>query len=193
MKTTKKTISIAEAMKAGNDGQNQDIKGQFIGREVFCNVGSMVEFILSASQDGESAPFSIDDVENLYTYPEYIGKFAAFDGGTEDERNTEIERLQEMASDLTETEPEKAEKIVEEIEALENLETEPQEIFEWWAVSSFLFDKLRAMGHPVIDTGSVHVWGRCTTGQAIILDYAITKICAEMEILEGQANSWAKK
>jgi len=86
----------------------------------------------------------------------------------------------------------KREKIEDEIKELEDLESETQEVFEWWAVSNYLFDKLREMGYVVIDTGSCKVWGRTTTGQAILLDYVITKICAEMEILEGQANSWAK-
>ena len=45
----------------------------------------------------------------------------------------------------------------------------------------------------VIDTGSVAVWGRCTTGQAILLDGVITRICADMGILEGQEYAWSTK
>ena len=207
MKTTKKPVTIAEAMKAGNDGQNQDIKSQFVGREVFCNVGSLVEYCLNKGAEDRESPVNYDEIENLYTLPEWsktvLGESLFFEGGTEEERETFLENFQRMeeesqalldAGTISETTHERNLGIIADAkQEVEDLETEPQEIFEWWAVSSFLFDKLRAMGHPVIDTGSVHVWGRCTTGQAILLDYAITKICAEMEILEGQANSWAKK
>lgn len=75
----------------------------------------------------------------------------------------------------------------------EEREEEPQEIFEWWAVSRWLYEKLKAHGAPVYGDGFNHYWGRTTTGQAIMLDGIISDICKEMEILEGQANSWADK
>jgi hypothetical protein len=72
---------------------------------------------------------------------------------------------------------------------LEELETEPAEVFEWWAVSTWLAEKLEEEGECIINQESI--WGRQTTGQAILLDYVISKICAKLEILEGQENSWA--
>ena len=65
-----------------------------------------------------------------------------------------------------------------------------QEVFEWWMVSSYLCEKLKEKGCPIIEYENI--WGRTTTGQAILLDYVITEICAEMEILQGQQNSWEK-
>lgn len=59
-------------------------------------------------------------------------------------------------------------------------EPEPQEIFEWWAVSPWLFEKLREEGEPVIDTFP-HLWGRTTSGQAIALDGVITRIQKKTE------------
>lgn len=67
-----------------------------------------------------------------------------------------------------------------------------QEIFEYWAVSEFLWRKLREHGEPVAEINNTYIWGRTCTGQAILLDYVISKICEEMEILEGQKYSWAK-
>lgn len=119
--------------------------------------------------------------------PEYYGTYASFSGGTEQDRDNEIERLQDL---LAEAMPGKEQSIEDEIASLEDLETEAQEIFEWWAVSSYLFEQLKAKGHPVVDAGSCYIWGRCTTGQAILLDHVISEICAEMEILEGQPNAW---
>ena len=44
----------------------------------------------------------------------------------------------------------------------------------------------------VIQNGH-NVWGRGSTGQAILLDWVVAQIAIEMEILEGQANDWSKK
>lgn len=77
---------------------------------------------------------------------------------------------------------------------LENnrLESQPKEIFEWWIVTEYLYKQLKEKGEPVLEWGNNYYWGRCTTGQAIMLDHVIGKICEEMEILDGQKYSWAK-
>ena len=202
-----KFLTIEQAMKAGNDGKNQDIKSQFVGREVYCNVNSLVEYCLSTGFEDSNSPVNFDDLENYYILPEWsktvIGEDLFFEGGTEKDREQfleEFDRLTEESETLLSeetiseaTHERNIEQIEEAKKEVEDLESEPQEVFEWWAVSSFLFDKLRDLGHVVIDTGSCKVWGRTTTGQAILLDYSITKICAEMKILEGQENSWERK
>lgn len=67
------------------------------------------------------------------------------------------------------------------------------EVYEHWIVSDYLADKLEAHGERVLrDFFGLTIWGRTTTGQAIYMDGAISVICAEMEILEGQAHSWAE-
>lgn len=116
---------------------NQRIKDEFVNREVFCCVSQEVEYILSRNDD-ENAPYSFEDIDNLY-----------------DENN------------------------------------EPQDVYEWWKVTPWLLAKLKDLGEPVIE--HAYIWGRTTTGQAISLDYVISKICADLEILEGQANDWSKE
>jgi hypothetical protein len=188
-----------------NSSVNQRIKEKFVSQHVQANVNSMVEYILNKSSEDSNAPFSLDDVENMYSYPEYYGEYAKFEGGTGEQRDAEIERLHGLISDNDDTIsgfiPEKAEKEIEEletqneaiqseIEELENLDQESQDVYEWWLVSSYLCAKLVELGHPVLK--DENIWGRCTTGQAILLDYAISKICEGMKILEGQSNSWAE-
>ena len=46
------------------------------------------------------------------------------------------------------------------------------------------------MPEQLKDFFGMTVWGRATTGQAILLDGVISEICSDMEILEGQANEW---
>jgi hypothetical protein len=233
---TREFLTPEQALQAHNDGQNQEIKGRFVAREIYCNVNSLVEYCLKKGFEDSESPVTHDEIENFYAYPEYMGTYASFEGGTSDERDAEISRLKDILEELTEnreiedvrqsieeidenygedkvsahkegamggrvisdeygrwlSNKSKAETIIKEIEDLEDLEEESQEVFEWWAVSSWLFEKLKEKGCVVVEAGSCHVWGRCTTGQAILLDGVIGRICSEMEILEGQRNSWAK-
>lgn len=186
MKTLK---SLEQALKDGNNESNQRIKERFVGQHVYCNVNMIVEYCLQKGYEDPRSPIQPDEIENMYSYPEYRGTYTNFDGGTDEQRQEEIERLTELHEG--EENEEISQAISDELHELENLESEPQEVYEWWAVSEFLHRKLKEMGHPVVDAGSFYVWGRCTTGQAILLDYAITKVCADMGILEGQESSWA--
>jgi hypothetical protein len=61
--------------------------------------------------------------------------------------------------------------ICDKLEAME-FETYP-EIYEWWACDRWLIAKLEAYGECTLDG---EYWGRCTTGQSIILDSVIIKI-----------------
>ena len=53
---------------------------------------------------------------------------------------------------------------------------QPQEIFEWWVVSPWFGKKLLMESEPVLDNDYGIWWGRCTTGQAVSMDYVIQKI-----------------
>jgi hypothetical protein len=55
-------------------------------------------------------------------------------------------------------------------------ETEEPEIFEFWIVSDWLFERLKEKGEPVANINGVMVWGRTCTGQAIFLDGVIERI-----------------
>lgn len=154
-----------------NSSKNQEIKRKFVEREVYCCVSGMVEYILSKGYEDREAPFTMDDVENLYL-PK-CPNCGDFDS------------IEEIENEEGET-AYKCSYCNEELE--EEPETEPQEVFEWWICSDWLIKKLAAHGEPVlIDEG---IWGRTGTGQAILLDGVISRICEELEILEGQRNEW---
>lgn len=57
---------------------------------------------------------------------------------------------------------------------------EPKEIYEWWAVSDWLLEKLRGQGEPVLDCEFGRWWGRTTTGQVLYLDGVIEAIFREV-------------
>lgn len=73
-----------------------------------------------------------------------------------------------------------------------DIDPEITEAYEHWIVSDWLAGKLEAKGAMVInDFMGLTIWGRTCSGQAILLDNVISKICSDMEILEGQKHSWA--
>jgi hypothetical protein len=190
---------------SANSTKNQDIKGQLVAREVNSCVTSITEWVLSKEFEVSDPFYSFDDITNFYSYPEFSdvhGNY--FEGGTEDgrterieEARAEIEALEERMSEADENEDmdlyndlyAKQSSIEDFISELEDLETEPAEIFEWWDVSGWFANRLEAYGECILDGG---IWGRCTTGQAILLDHVITKIAFDMGILEGQENSWER-
>lgn len=51
--------------------------------------------------------------------------------------------------------------------AFDELDGSPQEIFEWWAVSDWLAEKLSEVNAPVIRCDYGDWWGRTTTGCAL--------------------------
>ena len=52
------------------------------------------------------------------------------------------------------------------------------EVLEWWLVTPFLAEQLRAENEIVIAEHDCYWWGRTTSGQAIYMDNVITEICA---------------
>ncbi len=79
------------------------------------------------------------------------------------------------------------ENLFDEVATAQDIELIYPGVYEHWIVSDCLADKLEAHGEKVLrDFFGMTIWCRTTTEQAILLDGVISKICAEMEILEGQ-------
>ena len=54
------------------------------------------------------------------------------------------------------------------------------EVYEHWIVTDYLAARLIEQGETVVrDVAGLTVWGRCTTGQAISMDYVIQHIAVE--------------
>jgi hypothetical protein len=174
-----------------NSTTNQNIKGKLVQREVFANVGQMAEFCLQQSTEGADSPIQWEEIENLYKYPDFSGNYVSVYTGLEDDIQEAKDSLEEMLDSDEYTEEQK-DAIQLELEELNELEQEPQDVFEWWIVSDYLAEKLKERGEVIASDGWNSIWGRTTTGQAILLDYVISQIAEEMEILEGMANDWSK-
>jgi len=140
-------------------------------------VSTYVEYILEKSLEDTDAPFSHDDIENSY----------AFD----------VDAFKEAAGDELANDPQvhKEHIAFKELEAVQDIDDadvfvkeqclgtdphdfeEPQEIFEWWVVDTWLMSRLKEKGEPVILGESI--WGRTCTGQSMVLDGVISEIQKE--------------
>lgn len=69
------------------------------------------------------------------------------------------------------------------LEAMQEAGEDRREVYEWWIVSRWLYERLRQKGEPVIDSDYGYLWGRTCTGQAILLDAVIEEIYDELQQL----------
>ncbi len=183
-----------------NSTENQRIKGDFVGREVYCNVNQMAEYILQKSFEDSDAPFTYEEL-NLERYS-YTGHYIAFDDLTYSQKEEAQEELQELINKLEDFEEfeveecnynylttgkyvsDQLEEIQDELSEIEDLDSDYIEIYEWWAVSQWLAEKLEEKGEIIAYAGRTCIWGRRTTGQAILLDYIISEICNDLDLLK---------
>lgn len=57
--------------------------------------------------------------------------------------------------------------------------SEPAEVLEWWLVSGWLADQLEERGEVALSDGQSNWWGRCCSGQSILLDGILQRIVVE--------------
>lgn len=172
-----------------NSSENQNIKAKFVAREVMTNFSYEMDSILRVGQNIEQVGSNkelpdYEEIENLFEY-----------------------NCPECGNTLKECTPEELEKLELNEGAVicsscgntfgesclgSEIESEPQQIFEWWIVTEYLYRKLKEKGEPVLEWGNNYYWGRTCTGQVILLDSVISDICEEMEILSGQKYAWDK-
>ncbi len=132
--------------------------------DIYCNVDSFVRYILQKSSEDDNAPISYDDLEN--ETPDFYGMTKKeLKSILRDECGWASEDLKGMDHD----------DLVSACQ--DNYET--GEVYEYWAVSDWLYGKLKDRGQIVIDAYP-QIWGRQTTGQAIVLDGVIRSIAKDI-------------
>lgn len=65
------------------------------------------------------------------------------------------------------------------------IEPEYDDVYEHWIVSSWLAEKLEEKGEVVGEVAGLTIWGRCTTGQMISMDWVVQQI--HKDLVEGSA------
>ncbi len=190
-------------MRDYNSRTNQDIKGRFVAREVLTCFSYEMESIFKFGYETSNNDLpTFEDIENYYYFDteqviyEIIQYFNddmldyANDSNTYNRRCKTEGDFEVFLNTLYD---EDLEEIANHFNInIDDARSTPHEIYEYWIVTSYMYEKLKAEGQPVFEWGNNCYWGRCTTGQAILLDHVISLICEEMEILDGQRYSWAK-
>lgn len=148
---------------------NQSILGKLVGREV---KGLATDIVAKLEELSDGNFFIEDDIKFMYEWP--CPECGADTNGNERDidGNTEYYCKECGWTDSKEA------------------ESQMKEVLEWWFVSDWFADKLEAKGEPVYRGFHLAIWGRQTSGQAILLDGVIESIAKDMEILQGQRNEW---
>ena len=129
----------------------QQKREEFIAREIYANQTSFVEEML------RTKTLMVDEIYNLYR---------EFDGLLLSPSICEECREKALCLDSD----------TGLCESCYNNQNKPQQIYEWWLVSSWLGKKLILEGAPVLESIYSVWWGRTTTGQAIANDDVIERI-----------------
>lgn len=147
------------------------------------------------------------DLDDLETIADMVGDWSDVIGGiptavaVEDEPNDEtwvIESLNIRGEDEDEVNQEALGRCIDQIrtkvkalitndaEYTEigqhfNLDPDYDEVYEHWIVnSSWAADDLRAYGQIVFEFGGLTIFGRCTTGQSILLDGFVRRLMRDL-------------
>jgi len=131
--------------------EREEAIDKFVNREILACQSAMVNEVFKYKL------FSVDEIENMYR--PFDGKLLA----------PEVCVRCNDSFGCLDSETGECESCFEENQ-------QPQEIFEWWLVSQWLGVKLLMNGEPIINNDYGIWWGRCTSGQAISMDYVIQQI-----------------
>jgi len=172
-----------------NSTENQEIKRKFVDREVIYCVSYLISELSKLQEH-----LDYQDQEalwNLQSTPDYESTVDYYDGihvmhSKYLDGYVWVNRSLNVISDPFDTKYEAYKDCCEE----NNIDYDYFEAYEHWVVSKYLGDKLKDKGEMVDDFFGMTVWGRCTSGQAILLDGVISEICNDMEILKGQKYEW---
>ena len=160
-----------------NSSKNQEIKSKFVGREVIYCASQMIYELQNSEEFRDTI------------YEEFYSEINWYQMAENMVYDLDEEQEQELLNEL-------------EVESLDNIDPnliidtiinlgfayEPDYIYyepyEFWIVSDWLGGKLKEKGEIVCDDFlGFTIWGRCATGQAILLDYVISKICEDLGLL----------
>jgi len=151
----------------------------FIGDNVAGCLSMEVEFILN-SADEENKPFSRDDIDFFDSDKAREHLLYKFDYLSEEEQNEFMEHLNttynrriknkgDVEVCLNSLGKEDLRQLFNKLD-LDEYDAHA-EVFEWWIISEQLRYRLEQEGEIFLKGGCVDIWGRTTTGQAIMLDY----------------------
>jgi hypothetical protein len=148
---------------------------EFVRREVYANVGEMVEYILEA--DDPRAPFHWEDITNMYPDPDNweVEELEAWI--VDNHSQADLDNMLEMNLDAGDPEEGvEPDNYMYDLRYFIRDNAEAAEVYEWWLVSNWLAEKLSERGEVIIEP---NIWGRQAAGQAVYMDGIMQDIAME--------------
>ena len=158
------------------DGRTLDqAASDLVSREVLCCMSSMVATLAQGYSQHLPTAELFDQASSLAS-PVEDYEDAAREAGWEQQEDGSWERDEDEDGEYAP--PCATAQAACEHDGLDPTE---YEVYEHWAVSTWLAEKLQAAGERVdTDFAGLNVWARTTTGQAISIDAVIERITREM-------------
>lgn len=166
-------------MNSYNSSKNQKIKRKFVESEVIHAVNSL-------DPDNQEALFSLQstpDYESAVKESEYHIIYSDYNGGY-----VWVNRELHIVSDNSFI---SVYDVCKDCCIENNIDYDYNEALEHWVVTDYIGKKLKDKGEIIEEFQGLTIWGRCTSGQAILLDCVISEICNDINILSGQKYEWA--
>lgn len=162
-----------------NNSKNQEIKRRLVNQHVIHNA-SMLIYELNKKE------VFFEEISELFYKPDYD---QTFEDCTYDLDEEEIKEICEEYG--VETLEGLGKEDIEDYCNKNAIDIVYYEPFEFWIVSDYLAKRLEDKQQIVGEFLGFTIWGRLTTGQAILLDGVISEIAEDMKILEGMENEWS--
>lgn len=136
-----------EYKKAETESERQEKNGLLVQNEIVYLFSYPMQELL------EKGLIQYEDIENSYLTDEDIKDNYSYDlkDKSEEEINEFIQNIRDRGEDN-------------------------KDIFEYWLVSNWLYEKLQELKEPVMEWNNLYIWGRCCTGQAIALDRTMDEV-----------------
>ena len=167
-----------------NTENNQEVLGKLVGREVIQNVSHLVDHFLQNPDALRGSGYSYYDLLDIAEVPDYE---TSIENWIHDIGKNELEEFCQD-NDIYNLDDHIELIGAEDFCAEHDIDIRYKEALEFWAVSKYMGRKLREHGEAVMELFGLTIWGRTTSGQAILLDRVIEDIGHDMEILHGQAH-----
>ena len=173
-----------------NSSENQNIKRKFVENEVVYCVSYLISEMYKLQEhldyQDQEALYNIQSTPNYESAVDYSSDTCHVIYSNCYEGFVWVDKEKHQISRRFDTEYEAYKMCCEE----NNIDYDYIESLEFWVVSEFLARKLKENNEMVEEFMGLTIWGRCCSGQAILLDNVISEICYGMEILKGQKYEW---
>lgn len=141
----------------------------YVKNEILVNQSHLVEDLLSKGM------LNFEDIKNYYIYKVDNKLTDSYEEMSYDQFEEYKENVQDKINELEEA-GEDASEWKSHLEEMEDLESTPQEVLEWWVVTDWFKEQLLKENEPILESDYETWWGRTTSGQAITMDGVIRAI-----------------